>query len=215
MYHLGTMTVKSPTLAGKPKKLAVSRPRRGTPAQTRERLVAAAADLFNRVGFHGTDSNRIAQKAGYSTGTFYKHFKDKREIFLAAYEAWVTSEWQAVSAELAAGGGPPAIARRLVMLSIEFHTRWRGFRASLLELVFSDAEVRRFYRRQRRRQLDVMRELRAKIGSPVRRREDDAIHLFTSERTYDAFAQGELRELQLDRRIVIEAMVQKVLAMLV
>jgi AcrR family transcriptional regulator len=215
MYHRRRMNVKSSGLARPRKKLTVSRPRRGMPAQTRERLVAAAADLFNRVGFHGTDSNRIAQKAGYSTGTFYKHFKDKREIFLAAYEAWVTAEWQAVSAELATGGSPPAIARRLVMLSIEFHTRWRGFRASLLELVFSDAEVRRFYRRQRRRQLDVMRELRAKIGSPVRRREDDAIHLFTSERTYDAFAQGELRELQLDRKIVIEAMVQKVLSMLV
>jgi AcrR family transcriptional regulator len=215
MYHLGSMHVKSPAPARRPKKMIASRPRRGTPAQTRERLVAAAADLFNRVGFHGTDSNRIAEKAGYSTGTFYKHFKDKREIFLAAYEAWVTSEWQAVSAELAAGDGAPAIARRLVMLSIEFHTRWRGFRASLMELVFSDAEVRRFYRRQRRRQLDVMRELRAKIGSPVRTREEDAIHLFTSERTFDAFAQDELRELGLDRKMVIEAMVQKVLSMLV
>jgi AcrR family transcriptional regulator len=209
------MIVNSPALVRADRKLRASRPRRGTPAQTRERLVAAAARLFNRVGFHGTDSNRIAEEAGYSTGTFYKHFKDKREIFLAAYEAWVSSEWQAVSAELSAGDSPQAIARRLVMLSIEFHTRWRGLRASLLELVFSDAEVRRFYRRQRRRQLDVMRELRARIGSPPRSREDDAIHLYTTERTFDALAQGELRELDLDRKIVIEAMTQKVLSMLV
>jgi len=46
-------------------------------------------------------------------------------------------------------------------------------------------------------------------------REDDAIYLFTSERTFDAFAQDELRELGLDRKMVIEAMVQKVLSMLV
>jgi hypothetical protein len=52
------------------------------------------------------------------------------------------------------------------------------------------------------------------FGSPVRSREDDAIHLFTSERTFDAFAQDELRELGLDRKMVIEAMVQKVLSML-
>jgi AcrR family transcriptional regulator len=90
----------------KEKPLSTARPRRGTPAQTRERLVAAAAILFNRAGYHGTDSNRIARAAGYSTGTFYKHFKDKREIFLAAYETWVASEWKAVATELSAGGAP-------------------------------------------------------------------------------------------------------------
>ena len=187
--------------------LKTPRPRLGSPEHTRERLVAAAAKLFNRVGYHGTDSNHIAREANYSTGTFYKHFKDKREIFLAAYETWVASEWKAVASELAAGGTAEEIARRLVALSIDFHTRWRGLRSSLLELVFADAEVMRFYR-QRRRQLDMMAELRAKIGAPRRRREDSAIHLFTTERTFDAIARGELRDLGLDQTVVLEAMVE-------
>jgi AcrR family transcriptional regulator len=190
--------------------LKTPRPRRGSPEHTRERLVAAAAKLFNRVGYHGTDSNRIAREANYSTGTFYKHFKDKGEIFLAAYETWVASEWKAVASELAAGGTAEEIARRLVALSIDFHTRWRGLRSSLLALVFTDSEVRRFYRQQRRRQLDMMAELRAKIGAPRRSREDDAIHLFTTERTFDAIAQGELRDLGLDQKVVLEAMVKRV-----
>jgi hypothetical protein len=113
------------------------------------------------------------------------------------------------------GKDPEAVARGLVRLSIEFHTRWRGLRASLRELVFSDAQVRRFYRAQRRRQLDMMRELRASSGAPARSREDDAIHLFTTERAYDAFAQGELRDLGLDPKILIERMVQTVLPLLV
>ena len=190
--------------------LKTPRPRRGSPEHTRERLVAAAAKLFNRVGYHGTDSNRIAREANYSTGTFYKHFKDKREVFLAAYETWVASEWKAVASELAAGGTAEDIARRLVDLSIDFHTRWRGLRSSLLELVFTDSAVRRFYRKQRRRQLDLMAELRAKIGASPRRREDDAIHLFTTERTFDAIARGELRDLGLDQKVVLEAMVERV-----
>lgn len=196
------------------KQLSTARPRRGTPAHTRDRLVASAAVLFNRDGFHGTDSNRIAREAGYSTGTFYKHFKDKREIFLAAYETWVASEWKAVAAELSAGGAPDAIARRLVNLSVDFHTRWRGLRASLLELVFTDDRVRHFYRRQRRRQLDVMARIRATIGAPRRTREEDAIHLFTTERTYDAIAQGELRDIGLSRRVIIEAMIENVVSLL-
>jgi AcrR family transcriptional regulator len=194
--------------------LRMPRPHRGSPAQTRKRLVNAAAKLFNRVGYHGTDSNRIAREAGYSTGVFYKHFADKREIFLVAYETWVVSEWKGVEGELALGGKPEATARRLVALTVDFHTRWRGLRASLLELVFTDAKVKRFYRDQRRRQLDRMARIRSEIGAPPHRREDDAIHLFTMERTGDAIAQGELQDLGLDREVVIEALVKKVAALL-
>jgi hypothetical protein len=125
----------------------------------------------------------------------------------------VASEWKAVASELTTGGTAEEIARRLVDLSVDFHTRWRGLRSSLLELVFTDADVRRFYR-TRRRQLDTMAELRAKIGAPRRRREDDTIHLFTTERTFDAIAQGELRDLGLDRGKVLEAMRQKVVSIL-
>jgi len=155
-----------------------------------------------------------ARAAGYSPGAFYKHFIDKREIFLASYGTWVDAEWQEVSAVLAAGGSNRDIARRLVALSVDFHTRWRGLRASLRELVFADAVVRRFYRKQRRRQLDLMAMLRKKRGTRAHRREEDIIHLYTTERTYDAIAQGELRELGLSRKFVLEAMVQNVISVL-
>lgn len=196
------------------KKFAMSRPRRGSPSETRERLVAAAAELFNRLGYHGTDSNRIAKQAGYATGTFYKHFKNKREVFLAAYETWVASEWKAVESGLSAHANTRVIAKRLVDLSVEFHVKWRGLRASLLELVFTDEKVRRFYRAQRRKQLDTMAALRRRIGVRPRRPEDDAIHLYTTERTFDAIAQGEIQALGLSRELVIRALVEKVAALL-
>jgi AcrR family transcriptional regulator len=196
------------------KQLQTPRPRRGAPEKTRERLIAAAAALFNRFGYEGTDSNRIAHAAGYATGTFYKHFRDKTEIFLAAYEKWVSAEWQAVERELSAGGKPQEIARRLVFSAIDFHTRWRGFRASLLQLVFVDPQVRQFYRAQRRRQLETIARLRAGRGGAPRRKEEDAIHLFTTERTFDAIANGEIQALGLDRRLVIDSMVRQFTAML-
>src|SRR5215470_10399607 len=101
------------------RKSAPARPRRGDPQETRQRLVAAAARLFNGRGYHGTDSNRIAHAAGYSAGVFYKHFNNKREIFLATYEAWSKAEWEQVAAVLASGGSNRDAARRLVTLSIE------------------------------------------------------------------------------------------------
>ena len=139
---LSPMLKKTTGVNREKKLLRGPRPRRGDPAQTRQRLIAAAATLFNRVGYHGTDSNRIAKEAGYSPGTFYKHFKEKRDIFLAAYEGWIVSEWEAFQVELASGAEPQDMARRLVELQLDFHTRWRGLRASLLELVFTDAVVK-------------------------------------------------------------------------
>jgi AcrR family transcriptional regulator len=174
-----------------------TRPRRGTPAATRTRLVAAAAAVINRVGYHGTDSNRIARAAGYAPGTFYKHFPDKQAILLAAYEEWVTTEWQAIAVALRAGGSADVLARRIVDLALRLHRRWRGLRSSLLSLVPIDPEVRRFYRGQRRRQLQMLSELRAALRGPAHTAEDDAVLLFTLERTCDAVANGELRDLGL------------------
>ena len=164
---------------------------------TRTRLVAAAAEAFNLAGYHGTDSNRIARAAGYAPAMFYKHFADKRAIFLAAYGAWVTTEWSAIEQEVTAGGGAKEIAARVVRLVLDLHRRWRGLRASLLALVASDAEVRRFYREQRRRQLRMLADLRARLGGASRAPAEDAVLLFTLERTCDAVANGELKELGL------------------
>jgi len=159
--------------------------------------VAAAAEEFNRGGFHGTDSNRIARAAGYAPGTFYKHFDDKRAIFLAAYDRWVTTEWAAIERAVAVGGGAPEVAGRVVDLVLDLHRRWRGFRASLMALVAVDAEVRRFYRGQRRRQLRLLADLRARLGSAPGSAAADAVLLFTLERTCDAIANGEVKDLGL------------------
>jgi len=193
---------------------AVGRPRRGSPEKTRERLINAAASQFNRFGYHGTDSNSIARAAGYATGTFYKHFRDKREIFLAAYERWVAAEWKEIGEELSRMRTAEETARRVVELSIRFHTEWRGLRASLMELVFFDPEARRFFRKQRRRQLGLMAELRSRFTLPPQTIEQDAIHLYTTERVYDAMGQGEIQSLGLDKDAVVESMVEKVRALL-
>lgn len=180
---------------GEGRRPRVERPRRGRPGDTRARLVAAAAEVFNREGYHGTDSNRLARAAGYAPGTFYKHFPDKRAALVAVYERWVAAEWSAVGEELSGGGD---VARRIVERILEFHRRWRGVRASVQLLVRTDAAVRAAYRRQRRRQLAMLRELRERHGFRARTPEEDALLLYALERTCDAVVDGEVASLELD-----------------
>jgi AcrR family transcriptional regulator len=170
--------------------------------------VAAAAGEFGRVGYDGTDSNRLARAAGYAPGTFYKHFPDKRAIFLEAYRAWVTAEWTAIDRLLRGGGAPREQATRIVDLALAHHRRWRGLRASLRALVVRDPVVRAFYRRQRRRQLDLLAALRQARGRESRPRADDAVLLYTLERVCDALADGELSDLGLDAKSTIARLVE-------
>ena len=190
-----------PGLVTVPRPAALSlrpRPRRGTPRETRARLVAIAAAEFNRVGYHGTDSNRLARAAGYAPGTFYKHFPDKRAVLLAAYETWVTAEWDAIARLVRENTRPSKVATSIVDMVVALHRRWRGLRASLRVLVAEDATARTFYRRQRRRQLALIAALRsARDRTRLRPREDDAVLLYTLERVCDAIAEGELRDLGL------------------
>ena len=52
----------------------------------RERLVVAAVDLFTEQGYDATTVAQIAERAGLTRSTFFRHFPDKRELLVAGQE---------------------------------------------------------------------------------------------------------------------------------
>ncbi len=52
----------------------------------RERLVLAAVDLFTEQGYDATTVAQIAERAGVTKSTFFRHFPDKREILVAGQQ---------------------------------------------------------------------------------------------------------------------------------
>src|SRR3954453_1508901 len=52
----------------------------------RERLVMAAVDLFTEQGYDATTVAQIAERAGVTKSTFFRHFPDKRELLAAGQE---------------------------------------------------------------------------------------------------------------------------------
>ncbi len=55
-------------------------------AETRQRLLDAATRLFAKQGFEATRPQDIAREADLAAGTFYLHFEDRRDAFLAFTE---------------------------------------------------------------------------------------------------------------------------------
>jgi AcrR family transcriptional regulator len=58
-----------------------------TAAETRERLLRAAADAFAQRGYDGTRVADIAAMAGVSNGALYAHFASKAELLVEALRA--------------------------------------------------------------------------------------------------------------------------------
>lgn len=52
----------------------------------RERLIAAMAEVCGERGYVESSVAEVAKRAGVSTASFYRQFKDKRECMLASFE---------------------------------------------------------------------------------------------------------------------------------
>lgn len=54
--------------------------------QTREHLLAAAAQVFAARGFHGATLDEVAKAAGFTKGAVYSNFASKDDLFLVLIE---------------------------------------------------------------------------------------------------------------------------------
>lgn len=162
----------------------------GAEQATTAKLIDAAMAEFNEHGFTGTDTNRIARRAGFAPQTFYHWFKDKTEIFIAAYRAWEDEEKDALQPLLARAAPPEA----LVEAAISHHRRYLLFRRSLRQLSLENPTVRKARAESRLRQLD---QIRAWTKRPGAKSDQLAIALLQLERLSDAVAEGELGDMGL------------------
>jgi AcrR family transcriptional regulator len=62
----------------------------------RERILSAVADVVSVAGYHDMSVEDVIVTAGVSRRTFYEHFTNKQEAFLAAYDAVLLQLFSAV-----------------------------------------------------------------------------------------------------------------------
>ncbi|NUW38729.1 TetR/AcrR family transcriptional regulator [Nonomuraea rhodomycinica] len=102
-------------------------------AETRARLIDAAADLFARKGFHAVSAEAVAGAAGRTTGALYNHFGGKEGLLLALLEVWKDQ----TAAELLAGFEDVTVLDERLAALFEVLTRDDGDRGAswlLLEM---------------------------------------------------------------------------------
>ena len=71
---------------------------------TRERLLQAAQELIEEGGYGAASVAAIAERAGVASGTLYRHFASKEELFVEVFRAVCAREERAMRAAAAADG---------------------------------------------------------------------------------------------------------------
>lgn len=100
-------------------------------AQTRARLVDAAARVFARRGFRAASVEEIAEEAGYSHGAVYSNFEGKSDLFLAVFEDYMAERVRELAETQAALGEDAPLRVRARALADQWMDRLARDRESV------------------------------------------------------------------------------------
>jgi AcrR family transcriptional regulator len=168
------------------------------PADTRTRLLQAAMSEFIEVGFDGTDTNRIARRAGFAPQTFYRWFADKAAIFHAVLHVWEEVE----SALLCSVIDTPEVdALQMAEACVESIRPFLTFRRNLRAVMAHVPEIKAARAQGRRRLLATLAQRQP--GVPP---EDLGSLLVQFEQLGDALAQGDFDDLGLTGAAAMRAL---------
>ncbi|OBQ24693.1 MAG: TetR family transcriptional regulator [Anabaena sp. WA113] len=148
--------------------------------QTRTRILQAAQRLFAAKGFEGTTTRDLAQIAGVAEGTLFRHFANKKAIFVeVATSGWVDILTDLLT-ELSEMGSYKAVApvmrrrmcnlqknadiMRVCFMEVQFHPDLRDrIQTEIIEKMTEVAEA--FF--QTAMDKGIYRQMDAKLGAKV------------------------------------------------
>jgi AcrR family transcriptional regulator len=114
--------------------------------RNRDRLIAAARDLFAEAGTD-VSLDAVARRAGVGAGTLYRHFPTRDALVEAAYRSEV-AELSAAADDLLATRPPDVALAEWMDRFVAYAAAKRGMRAALQSVVASGSDVFADARRQ-------------------------------------------------------------------
>ena len=114
-------------------------PLRKDAARNREKLLAAAVELYAERGTEGS-LEEVAKRAGVGIGTLYRHFPTRDALVEAAYRNEV-AQLRAAADELLAELPPDQALEAFMRRFIDYGTAKRGMRDALQSIAGGSAEL--------------------------------------------------------------------------
>lgn len=139
------------------------------PAPPRERIIAAAAELFQKHGIRGIGVDAIAEAAGTNKMTLYRHFASKDEL-IAEWARGIVAQKEAEWEELGARhpndpqGHLIEWSRRVASKLAEMEKRGSMLANALAELPEADHPARRVIQAHKTRERKRVQKLCTEAG---------------------------------------------------
>lgn len=114
-----------------------------------QKLAEAAFRLFSRAGFDRVSVGEVAKEAGVTKGSFYWHFKSKRELIDAACAHYYRLYQRRMHAAAATASDPLKRLEKVVHLTVRtclMDAENRLFTMEILRLAMEDAGMRSAWR---------------------------------------------------------------------
>lgn len=105
------------------------------------RLMEAALDLFVEQGYDETTVAQIAQRAGLTKSTFFRHFRDKREVLFAGQEVLFDQLVSAIAGAPEDAGPLDAVAAALDAARQLFNEERHSFAARRQIVITANPEL--------------------------------------------------------------------------
>jgi AcrR family transcriptional regulator len=142
--------------------------------ETREHVLAAAARVFARRGFHATSLEAIADEAGYSRGAVYYNFADKEELFLELLDRRCAERAQDLRAVFAdvdddfeATSQQAQIAAQRALDAMTGDPQWRALYMEFLAHAARDSAFRRRFSKRSEEMRGALEDIVAERTRPI------------------------------------------------
>ena len=110
-------------------------PKKRRREETRERLLAAALQVFARNGYDRATVDEIVSSAGFSKGAFYVHFKTKEDLFWAMLDERVSGHQNTVLESLDTGSSIHDNVRSLLTTIFDLESQDPSWPATFVEFL--------------------------------------------------------------------------------
>ncbi|WP_086661360.1 TetR/AcrR family transcriptional regulator [Lentzea kentuckyensis] len=108
----------------------------------RDRLVRAALDLFDEQGYENTAVAQIAERAGLTKSTYFRHFRDKREVLFSGQDELVELIVEGIAGTPESAGALAAVEGALVAIAVTFTEGRRANGPRRLAVIAANDELR-------------------------------------------------------------------------
>ncbi|WP_085833888.1 TetR/AcrR family transcriptional regulator [Clostridium merdae] len=112
------------------------------------KISEAGFELFCEKGYHGTNTIEIAKRANVSTGALYSYFRDKRDIYIAAFEQYLTSFSNDLFEKLNTLKEPFKLSifiKRWISIYIEVYATSNQALAQLRTVMIEDKKINQYF----------------------------------------------------------------------